>query len=200
MALHISEAVDVCLLELGMPTPRQASVATAEPAWLLSIGVLGAFAANGLSLRPGVELSLDRKLTSLMSLEWVFNTAPWGPSFKANGESLSLGYVSSSLWLFLNWKVWKTLRPAVGAGGGAFLLWSDLKASTDFAAERRTTWKGYLGVNARLGWDVSERVRLQAGVRVGTILPQIVFRLENQTARTVSPVFVEAIVSVGWAF
>ena len=127
IALHISEAVDVCLLELGLPPPRQSALATAERAWWLSLGAIGVFAPDGLSVRPGVELSLDRRVSSLLSLEWVLNAAPWwGPSVRAKGESFSLGYASSSLWLFVNWKLWDKFRPALGVGGGAFILCSNL--------------------------------------------------------------------------
>ncbi len=200
IALRISEAVDVCLLELGLPPPRQSALATAERAWWLSLGAMGVFAPDGLSVRPGVELSLDRRVSSLLSLEWVLNTAPWGPTVKAKGESFSLGYASSSLWLFVNWKLWDRLRPALGVGGGAFIIWSDLAASDAYDAQRRTTWKGYLGLSGRVGWIFSERFQLLAGIRVGALLPHIVFRLEDQTARTISPIVVEGIVSIGWSF
>ena len=200
IALHISEAVDVCLLELGLLPPRSSTVAISEPAWSLAFGVFGVFAPDGLSVRPGLELSLDRRVSSLLSLEWVLNTAPWGRSLKAEGQSFSLGYVSSSLWLFGTWKLWERLRPALGVGGGAFYLWSNLAASDEYAAQKRTTWKGYLGLNGRVGWDLSEHWQLNVGVRVGALLPQIVFRLNNQTAKNISSILIDGMVSIRWSF
>jgi hypothetical protein len=201
IALHISEAVDVCLLELGLSPPRASMLALSEPAWSLAFGAFGVFTPDGLAVRPGFELSLDRRLNSLLSLEWVLNTAPpWGPSLKAQEQSFSLGYVSSSLWLFGTWKLWERLRPSVGIGGGAYYIWSHLAASEEYAAQTRITWKGYIGLNGRVGWDLSKHWRLQVGIRVGALLPQIIFRLSNETAKTISSIIVEGIVSARWSF
>lgn len=200
IALRISEAVDVCLLELGLPSPRQPARATPEHPWFVSIGAFGAFAADGFALRPGLELSLDRKISSLLSLEWVFNTAPWGPSLKAKGQSFSMGYVSSSVWLFSTFKLWDRLRPAIGIGAGAYYLWSTIAETVEYASQTRNTLKGYLGLSARVGWIFSEHWQLQVGIRAGALLPQVAFSVNGQTAKNISFIIGEGIVSLSWFF
>jgi hypothetical protein len=200
IALRISEALDACRLELGLLPPRQTAYLKFERPWSVSVGVSGLAAANGLPLRPGLELSLDRRLVSFLSLEWVINTSPWGPSYKAQEQSFSLSSASSSLWLFGTLNKWNTVRPALGVGVGTYFIWSKLAQSTDYAAQTRTTWTSYLGLCGRVGWFVTDRLQLQLGVRVGALLPQVVFRLNGQTVKSISNMLVEGILSAGWSF
>ena len=203
VSLRISEALDACQLELGLPSPRLAARAGPVPslrAWSIAAGIAGAASPGEMDLRPALEIALGWQGWKSLRLEWSAAASPLGAPLRSGGQSFYLGYAAAPLWVFWTWVPHPALRPALGLGGGPFFAWARIGESPQAAPQSRSSWTSYLALGARLGWAVSERLALQLGLRLATLAPNLSFQLEDQTLARVQGPLIEALTALSCAF
>jgi len=203
VALRISEALDACLIELGLPPPRLRALSGPAPprrSFALAVGVSASLSLEEQDLRPGLEIAVGYQGWPWLQLEWSAIAAPLGPPLGAQGQSFSFGYAASPLWVYLTPpRPRQTVRPALGLGAGPLFAWSRIAESTLAAGQSRTTWTSYLALGGRLGFALGERLELVLTLRLATFAPGLAFQLTDQTLTRFQGPLLEVLGSLFWS-